>query len=136
MAGENAVAVMQRLFEEVYGQGNTALVDDLVAMPYFAGHLKDLVSRIHATLSEVSCRIEETVTAADRAAMRVSLAGVHTGDMHHPLGDGPATGNQIAVTGICIGRVAQGKLVEFQQEWNLLGLLQQVGVLAMPTSSG
>jgi predicted ester cyclase len=134
VADDGAAAVMHRLFDEAYGRGRTDVVDELVALPYFAGHVKRLVAQIHATLSEVSCQIEETVAEGDKVVVRLALAGTHTGEFRHPLGSAAATGRRIAVSGICIGRIAKGKLVEVHQEWNTLGLLQQVGVLTTPTS--
>jgi predicted ester cyclase len=133
-ATDDAVTVMRRLIEEVYGQGNTGLVDDLVAMPYFARNLKGVVADIHAALSDVSCRIEETVVEGDGVAVRFALSGVHSGEFRHPLGSCAPTGNQIETSAICIGRVAQGKVVAFTQEWDMLGLLQQFGVIATPES--
>jgi predicted ester cyclase len=136
MVSDGAVAVMYRLIEEVYAQGHTEVVDDLVAMPYFAGHVKHLVAQIHATLSAVSCQVEETVAEGDKVVVRVTLAGMHTGEFRHRLGVAAPTGHRITISGIWIGRVAQGKLVEFHQEWNILGLLEQVGMIAAPESSG
>jgi predicted ester cyclase len=136
--GEGAAgteAVLRRLVEGVW-RGDTALVEELVALPYLAGNLKGLAARFQAAISEAACRVEETVAAGERVAMRVTLEGVHTGDFRHPLGLGPATGHRVAVTGIVIGRVAQGRLVEFQQGWGTLGLLQQLGVLAPPVPGG
>jgi hypothetical protein len=66
VASDGAVAVMHRLFDEVYGQGKAELVDELVAIPFFAGYLKGFVAVIHATLSGVSCRVEETVAAGEQ----------------------------------------------------------------------
>ncbi|MGE0685162.1 MAG: ester cyclase, partial [Dehalococcoidia bacterium] len=48
----------------------------------------------------------------------------------------PPTGKQASVTGINVYRVADGRLAEHWDEWDLAGLLQQLGVMpplpAMP----
>jgi hypothetical protein len=67
--------------------------------------------------------------------VRLYLAGAHTGQFQHPLGSAAATGNRVALSGICIGRVREGKVVAFSQEWNMLGLLLQLGVLATPAAT-
>ncbi len=44
----------------------------------------------------------------------------------------PATGKQVAVTGIDITRYAGGKAVEHWGNQDLLGLMQQLGVVQPP----
>ena len=39
------------------------------------------------------------------------------------------TGKQIAVSGITVGRLANGKLAEGYVNWDALGLMQQLGVV-------
>jgi predicted ester cyclase len=41
----------------------------------------------------------------------------------------PATGKQSEVTGITIDRIVGGKIVESWNNWDTLGLLQQLGVV-------
>ena len=68
--------------------------------------------------------IEELVAEGDKVACRYSGRGTHQGDMMGVA----ATGKAISVTGICIYRIANGKI---QEEWDysdVLGLLQQLGV--------
>ena len=45
----------------------------------------------------------------------------------------PATGTQASTAGITIDRVAAGKLVEGWGLFDQLGLLQQIGAVAVPT---
>jgi predicted ester cyclase len=39
------------------------------------------------------------------------------------------TGKQVTVTGLTIGHYAGGKLVEAWDNWDALGMLQQLGVI-------
>lgn len=39
------------------------------------------------------------------------------------------TGKRVTITGISIHRIASGKIVEEWQEWDSLGLMQQLGVV-------
>jgi predicted ester cyclase len=41
----------------------------------------------------------------------------------------PATGNEIEVTGMAMGRAAGDKMVEGWTNWDGLGMLQQLGVI-------
>ena len=42
------------------------------------------------------------------------------------------TGKQVTVTGISIQRIANGKIVEAWSTYDMLGMLQQLGVAPMP----
>jgi predicted ester cyclase len=39
------------------------------------------------------------------------------------------TGKRVTMTGISIHRIADGKIVEEWQQWDSLGLMQQLGVV-------
>jgi predicted ester cyclase len=59
------------------------------------------------------------------------VRATHTGSLR---GEEP-TGRQITLTEIHIARVADGMVVERWGEWDLLGFLQQIGVMP-PTPPG
>jgi predicted ester cyclase len=44
----------------------------------------------------------------------------------------PPTGKQATVTGISIGRVVNGKIVESWSNFDALGMMQQLGVVPAP----
>ncbi len=46
-----------------------------------------------------------------------------------------ATSKQFAVTGIHIYRVVDGKLQEEWENWDMLGLLRQLGVVPQPAGA-
>lgn len=73
----------------------------------------DQHTAIHAILAE-----------GDRVAVRHTHHGTHQGEL---MGI-PPTGKTIAVDGIEIFRVQDGKIVEFWHRDDLLGLMQQLGV--------
>jgi predicted ester cyclase len=60
----------------------------------------------------------------DKVCLRWSCSMRHTGD---GLGV-PATGRTVATTGISIMRVAEGKLIEGWQNWDMAGVLEAIGV--------
>jgi predicted ester cyclase len=78
--------------------------------------------RMRTSFSEMHVTIEDSIAAADRICVRWLFTARHTGN-----GIGiDATGKSVRVTGITIIRVANEKLVEGWQNWDMLGLLQQV----------
>jgi predicted ester cyclase len=64
--------------------------------------------------------------------IRWSSTGTHNGVF---MGI-PPTGKPTTVTGIDIFRIAGGKLVELWQNWDQLGLLQQIGAIPAPGQAG
>ena len=69
--------------------------------------------------------IEDMFGEGDRVVGRYTYRGTHKGDF---MGI-PPTGKQVAVTGISIMRVANGKFLE---EWINTDLMQQLGVVSVP----
>lgn len=63
--------------------------------------------------------------AGDMVVTRWTSTGTQTGDMPGI----PATGKKVNVSGITISRVANGMVAEDWQEFDRLGLLQQLGIV-------
>jgi steroid delta-isomerase-like uncharacterized protein len=80
------------------------------------------------TFSEFVATIEEVNVKGDKIWSRYSMRGVHTG----PMGDIPATGKKFQVTGMAITRVVDGKIIEDETYWNVLGLYNQLGFTLLP----
>jgi len=78
--------------------------------------------RMILTFSEMHVSVEDIFAEADRVCVRWLFTGKHTGA---GLGIAP-TDKRVRVTGISIIRVANGKLVEGWQNWDMLGLLNQI----------
>jgi predicted ester cyclase len=64
----------------------------------------------------------------DKVVVRVTARGTHQGQL---MGIVP-TGKHVAVTGIGIYRIADGKVAEAWVNRDLLGLLQQLGAFPAP----
>lgn len=58
----------------------------------------------------------------DKVAVRWSMEGIHKGEL---MGM-PATGKNIAFTGMIIDRFAEGKIVEHWEQFDMLGMMQQL----------
>ena len=75
-----------------------------------------------------SHHIEDQIAEGDKVVTRLTSVGKHTGD----LPGAPRTGNDMKMTSITIHRIVNGKLVEKWAEKDVLGLLQQIGVMPPP----
>jgi steroid delta-isomerase-like uncharacterized protein len=128
--------LVRRLFEEVWNQGNLAAIDELFAPSYIrydpaapeakglAG-FKQLVVMLRTAFPDLHFTLEEIIAEDDKVMTRALLRGTHRGEY---LGIAP-TGKPVAVMGMVVLRVTQGK---FQEGWLMmdnLGLLQQLGMV-------
>jgi steroid delta-isomerase-like uncharacterized protein len=78
--------------------------------------------RLRATFPDLHIDVEDTIAEGDKVCVRWSCTGKYTGD---GLGI-PPTGATILITGISILRVAGGKLIEGWQNWDMLGMMEQI----------
>jgi predicted ester cyclase len=78
--------------------------------------------RMQAAFSDIHVTINEAIAEADKVCVRWSCTMRHTGN---GLGI-PPTGKNLATTGITIVHIANRKLVAGWQNWDMLGLMQQI----------
>jgi steroid delta-isomerase-like uncharacterized protein len=78
--------------------------------------------RMCATLSDLRITVMDNIAEGNLLCVRWVCTAKHTGD---GLGV-PPTGRTINVTGITIVRVADGKVVEAWQNWDMLGMMEQI----------
>ena len=74
--------------------------------------------------------------AGEFAVEEGSFAGTHHGVLHGPAGDVPPTGRPVSVEYIQVLRFRDGKHVSFNLMFDRLSLLEQLGLVPAPTSSG
>ena len=129
-------ALVRRFYEEI-DKGNIGVLDELVADDYIdhnpppfpglaAGRegLKQAF-RIFQHATPGYHRIDDQIAEDDRVVTRLTSIGKHEGD----LPGAPRTGNDLKMTSITIHRVVNGKLVEKWSEKDVMGFLQQIGVM-------
>jgi steroid delta-isomerase-like uncharacterized protein len=136
--------ISRRMLEEAFGQGQVELVDEYVAADAVdhdpanpedvrgpAG-LKQQISMYRAAFPDLQFTIEDIVDQDDRVVIRWSSRGTHQGEL---MGLAP-TGKVVTVTGISIDRFADGKIAESWTNWDVLGLMRQLGAAPPPGSVG
>ena len=89
---------------------------------------KNFIINTANTFSEFKAVIEEVNVKGDKIWCRYTMTGINTGS----LGDLPATGKKFKVTGMAITRIVDGKIIEDETYWNVLGLYQQLGFTLSP----
>ncbi len=139
MSVEENKAIELRFFEEVVNKGELAAIDELCAAD-FVGHdpppgiapdrggYKQFFAMAHSGFPDFHSTLEDMFAEGDKVVQRFTARGTHRGDW---MGIAP-TGKQIAIPGIAIHRIAEGKIVEGWTSMDMLGALQQLGVVQPP----
>ncbi len=86
---------------------------------------KQYIVLFHAAFPDAHITLEDTIAEEDKVASRWILRGTHQGELRGV----PPTGKQVTVTEIGINRIAGGKFEESWVNFDVLGLLQQLGVI-------
>jgi steroid delta-isomerase-like uncharacterized protein len=131
----------RRLLEEVWNHLAFDKVDELVG-PGFTLHdpqkplggdsreiLIETIRYYRTVFPDLLMNIEDAFAVGERAAVRWVATGTHQGTLRGE----PPTGRAIHVTGMTILRFADGKIVETWDNWDTLGLMQQLGLLPAST---
>ena len=75
--------------------------------------------------SNIGVTVEDLIAEGDKVVARVTGTGTHTGDLQGM----PPTGKQMSVSGMTIMRVANGKIAEEWELFDLMGMMQQLGAI-------
>jgi steroid delta-isomerase-like uncharacterized protein len=128
--------VTRRFSAEVWGEGNAALADELIApdlvehtpfpapTPGLAGH-KQVLAMFRAAFPDLKVTVEDVIAEGDWTMLRWSGSGTHTGQLMNI----PPTGKSVRITGMDILKLDNGKIKERWAEIDALGLMQQLGVI-------
>lgn len=136
MAAEHKATIRQYA-EEVWNQGNLAVIDTYIAPDYLRHDpgvpmeirgpegIKQLAMMYRSAFPDIHFTAEDLVAEGDRVVARWTVHGTHQGEL---MGI-PPTGRQVTVTAIEIFRLANGKIAEQWVAVDNLGLLQQIGAI-------
>jgi steroid delta-isomerase-like uncharacterized protein len=86
------------------------------------------MSAFAAGLPDAQISVEASVAEGDLVASRWTITGTHTGTFQGV----PPTGRQVTMVGIDISRVIDGKIAEHWAQFDVLGVLQQIGAIQAP----
>jgi steroid delta-isomerase-like uncharacterized protein len=140
MSEENKAQV-RRLLEEGFSQGHTEVVDQ-VFNPDFVCYdpnsesgevrgsetIKGEIEYFRNAIPDLTYTIEDQIAEGDKVVTRYTASGTHQGEF---FGVG-ATGEWITMSGIIVDRLEDGKMVEEWPEYDLLGVMRQLGAVATP----
>ncbi|MEI7433682.1 MAG: ester cyclase [Methanomicrobiales archaeon] len=133
------IAVVRKFFEVGPSKGDLAAADAILAHE-FSLHtplptpgpgieaMNNVIITCRAAFHDLHVTIDDIMADGDKVTARFTARGIHKGEF---MGL-PPTGKAISMTGIEIFRVKEGKIAELWGEVNLMGLMQQLGILPVP----
>jgi steroid delta-isomerase-like uncharacterized protein len=135
---EQNKALSRRFMDEVWNKGNLAVIDELVApgatfydpsVPggKFSGPagMKQFVQIYRGAFPDLRLTVNDQIAEGDQVSTRWTATGTHKGEL---MGIAP-TNKVGTITGVDIERYQNGKVVEGWANYDMLGLLQQLGVV-------
>jgi steroid delta-isomerase-like uncharacterized protein len=137
MSAENK-AVARRYFEEVWNQQKPAVLDQIFAkgaidhdpanpsLPVGPDGQKQLFTKYNAAFPDSRFTVDAIIAEGNLLAVRWSVRGTHQGTLEGLA----ATKKQVNLTGTTTMRIVSGKIAEMWNNWDALGLLQQLGIVA------
>ena len=139
MSTEENKALVRQAIEKVWNAHNVAAVDDLYAAglvnhdplnPEVTGleAFKAWVSAVFSSFPDLRVVVDDMVAEGDKVAKVYTLHGTQKGEFQGI----PPTDKPVAMNGITIYRIADGKIAELTWSYNMLGLMMQLGVIPAP----
>jgi steroid delta-isomerase-like uncharacterized protein len=135
MSIEENKAIVRKFFEEGPSKGNIRAANELLS-PDFVMHIplpacpgiegiNEVITTCRAAFEHLNVTVEDMIAEGDKVVARFVARGIHTGNFMAL----PPTGKSVTMTGIEIFRIKDGKIAELWGEVNLLGLMQQLGII-------
>jgi steroid delta-isomerase-like uncharacterized protein len=142
MSTEENKALVRREIGELFNRTGDLDVAEEVYAPDFVGHDSTLPEDLHgveaakqfaasfrSAFPDLTCTIEDQIAEGDKVVSRWSASGTHEGETEEL---GPPTGNRMEITGISIERISEGKVVESWDNYDAMGMKQQLGHIPSP----
>jgi predicted ester cyclase len=123
MSTEENKAISHRILEVMNARDFATLKELMAPTVYeeFGTAFRELL----AAFPDLEGKNIDTIAEGDKVVQRFAASGTHQGPF---MGLAP-TGKQVTLTGISIDQYADGKLINSWVEMNMVGVLQQLGVL-------
>jgi steroid delta-isomerase-like uncharacterized protein len=128
--------VIRKVVEEVWNPG-----DQRAAHQYYAPNfvffqegggvqmgiksIEEWLAVTHQAFPDIRYTVDQIYCEGEKAAMRYHVAGTHNGDFRGL----PPSGKPFNLSGHMMFRLREGKILEAWGYWDMLGLLQAIGVL-------
>lgn len=132
--------IARRIAEEAWDEGKLELIDEYFAEE-FVSHdpvgpdgihgpeeYKEQITMFRSIFPDIDVTVEDSIAEGDKVVQRLSQTGTHEGAF---MAVEP-TGRKVTSSGIIIGRLEDGEVVEEWAQLDQMGLMQQLGVVEPP----
>jgi steroid delta-isomerase-like uncharacterized protein len=135
---ERNIEVVRKWIEEAWSGGNLAVADDLLAEEFVlhdpvAGREvvgreaeRALIAGLREAIPDLTFTIDDVVADGDNVTIRWIAEGTHGGEL---LGFA-STGRALAIRGVDMYRLREGRIAESWTFWDLPGMLRTVSAPA------
>lgn len=133
MTIEDNKALVRRFIEEIFEQGRTEAVDELLADDFVPhtwpstgdpkGDLKRAIDRVSTGLADARMTIEDMIAEEDRVAVRLTSSARQVGEF---MGM-PPSGRSYSIGEIHIFRIRDGLVAEHWHQLDSVGMMRQLG---------
>lgn len=141
MSEDDNKAVVRRFYDEVMGQGDVAVLDQVMAED-FVDHgealfgsprgravLRQGIAGTHAILADLNVHLEDMIADGDLVGVRGTMRCKHHGAF---LGVAP-TDHELCWQGLAVFRVVDGRIVERWFNSDSIGVVRQLGLAPPPS---
>ena len=126
-------AILRRLFEKVYNQGDLQAADEIMAAGFVnhnpapgeaAGRegFKAFVAYLRRAFADFQITVEDQIAEGDKVVTRFTISGRHAGE----FAGFPPSGKLVSVPAMALHRIVDGQIREGWFNWDALGLMQQL----------
>ncbi len=133
-------AIYSQAWQELMNTRNLAIVDELFA-PNYVRHdphfplrgreaLKWFVTVLHNGFSDIRFTLDDLIVEGNKVVKRFTLTCTHTGAFRGI----PPSGKRLTLTGLTLGRIAHGHILEEWESTDWLGWQQQLGIIPEPAT--
>ena len=146
MPAEENKAIARREIEDLFNHTGSLDAAEEIYAPDYVGHDPTQPEDIHgveagkqfaatyrSAFPDLTCTVEDQIAEGDKVATHFSAYGTHQGETEEL---GPPTGNRVEITGISMERFSEGKVVEAWDNFDALGMMQQLGFIPEPEQAG
>ncbi len=136
MSVETNLATVRRWVDQAWNHGDFSSAATMYTPGYVLHNpnqdivgveaLKTFISGFRAAMPDLHMQIEDIFGVGDKVAWRFTVTGTHTGA---PLMGVPATGKAVSNSGLLITQFENGKWAVDECQWNVLGMLQALGIV-------
>jgi len=138
---EESKTIISRFYRDLFGSGRLETADEIMAdrvlgHPLWANpvdavtgvpgpaatedtpqDIKDSVAMWHEMMPDLRATPEEMLVDGDRVIALYTISGTHY------------SGHAVTIRGIDMFRLSDGKIIEYWQSWDRLGMYQQLGAV-------